>query len=192
MVVSYLSMPASPELSAPVTDPVADPVAEPAAEPAAEPVAKPVAKPVAEPVAEPVPTLAAPEKPPPAPLDPSPPTHEHVAPNPSPPTKLPESQADRVSQDITPPASDAPMPTSPATDGAAQVDVQLRGDVDRVWLQSKSGHFPVGKVPPGTYTVLAFFDGVNPTSTQTVSLLPGKQYVLTCSDSMMVCKLVTR
>ena len=95
-----------------------------------------------------------------------------------------------VPRQTTPPVEASPQ--AEVTDDAAgdpeSATVIIRGDVERVWLQSGEGRFPAGKVPPGTYEVLAFFDGVNPTATATIVLAPGQSRALTCSATLMVCK----
>ncbi|MFZ5482153.1 MAG: serine/threonine-protein kinase [Myxococcota bacterium] len=144
-------------------------------EPAAEPVA--VAAPAVEappvavtpspaPEAEPAVEAAAVAQPTPAPA-PRPAAKPAVAPEP-----------ETRSAAVVAPASPAPVADN----------VKIQG-VDRAWLQAPSGAtFQPGVVPPGDYTVYAFFDPASPTKSVNLTIEAGKRYVIQCNASQRVCK----
>ena len=98
---------------------------------------------------------------------------------------------------IASPTASAPVPTvalgAPAkvTTPAAnptKATLTIAGDAKRVWLESSAGRFPAGEVPPGTYTVTAFFDGVEAVPTGHTTVAAGEEKLLRCSSPLMVCR----
>jgi serine/threonine protein kinase len=81
---------------------------------------------------------------------------------------------------------DAPAGTNRPDPSKATVQVQ--GDVQRVWLVGDMGRHPAGEVPPGTYTVQAFFDEGTPVVTGTITVAAGETRTLTCSNALLACR----
>jgi hypothetical protein len=64
----------------------------------------------------------------------------------------------------------------------------VTGDARRVWLESRDGRFPAGRVPAGTYKMTAFFDGVDPVTVGDVALASGQTKTMRCSAQLMSCR----
>jgi hypothetical protein len=80
---------------------------------------------------------------------------------------------------------DAATPTPPDD---ALATVVVTGDASRVWLESASGRFPAGRVPPGTYRVKAFFEGADPVSAGEIVVEAGQTRELRCVSALLVCR----
>lgn len=81
---------------------------------------------------------------------------------------------------VAPPESPAPTPGR----------VQVTGDVSTAKLKGEDGHsiaIPSQPVPPGTYTILATFDGRPEMVVGKVKVAAGEQVVLDCSRSFTSC-----
>ena len=80
----------------------------------------------------------------------------------------------------------APPPEPTVTPG--MVRVELVGDVSRVWLQGPNGNTPLpAEVPPGTYSIEAFFDDT-PTTVGQITLRAGAIRTVRCGQDMRVCR----
>ncbi len=67
--------------------------------------------------------------------------------------------------------------------------VVLAGDADRVRLLGADGAMhPPGPLPPGSYQVRAWFKGMEPVSSGTVSVVAGAETVVTCAAALTVCR----
>ncbi len=155
--------PVEPEPAAPELDPedaVAD-VEAPAPEDApgsAEP--EPV-EPRSQPATSPTPSgtgSAATAAPDPAPTEPEP---EPVVPEPV---------------EVTPEPVAAPTTATVTVDGGL-----------RVWLVGAAGRFPPGDVPPGSYTIKAFFDPMEPIDAGSFEAKAGDNLIVSCSAAMARC-----
>jgi len=83
--------------------------------------------------------------------------------------------------------SPPPAPVAKVTKDAAKVEVS--GDVEDLWLVSDSGRFRASdpSIPPGDYTLHAFFDG-EPVKMGALALAAGEHRQVRCSGSMLVCR----
>ena len=57
----------------------------------------------------------------------------------------------------------------------------------RVWLVGSAGRFPPGEVPPGSYTIKAFFDPMQPLDAGNFSAKAGDKLTVKCSTAMARC-----
>ena len=131
--------------------------------PPPEPVVAPTPEPVQEALPEPAPK-------------PKPPARTVPEPTPAP---KPEPEAAP-----TPSPWDAPPPAT-----TASVDAQ--GGV-RIWLVGAAGRFPPGELPPGTYTIKAFFDPMTSVDAGTLGVRAGERWTVQCSKAMAVCSVRAR
>lgn len=136
----------------------------------AEPAPSPPPEPEVTAAVVPAPAPAVPEPKKPAPAAP-PPT---AVPKPAPPA--PQAA----------PAEPTPEPADSPWSGSTTATVTSEGGV-RVWLVGAAGRFPIGEVPPGTYTIKAFFDPMQSTDAGTVRAAAGDHWALVCSKTMEVC-----
>ena len=66
--------------------------------------------------------------------------------------------------------------------------VVVEGDV-RTRLRSSTGdQFKPGDLPPGSYTVYAFFEEAQPTKVLTLTLSAGETRTVTCNPEMKSCR----
>ena len=78
-----------------------------------------------------------------------------------------------------------PEPVAPST----VVQVNLRGDARKVFLQgSDRNHALPAALSPGTYTVRVFFGNEDPIETGKLTLKLGEPKTLNCSSSLRTCK----
>ena len=82
----------------------------------------------------------------------------------------------------------APEPEPEPQAASTTATVTVRGDARSVWLQSASGNFRAGEVPPGTYRIKVFFEGMDPKNVGEISLVAGQQATLVCQRALAVCK----
>ena len=75
-------------------------------------------------------------------------------------------------------AQPSPAPTT--------ATVESDGGV-RVWLVSGGDRYPPGEIPPGSYTIKAFFDPLSPTDAGSFSAAAGERFVVKCANAMMIC-----
>jgi hypothetical protein len=93
-------------------------------------------------------------------------------------------------------SEESPTPTAQDGDGQAIADpaetaqedapaaastmatVTIRGDARSVWLQSAAGNFRAGEVPPGTYKIKVFFEGMDPRNVGEIQLVAGQKATL--------------
>jgi len=120
---------------------------------------------------------APPEEPPPEAAPAPAPTAAAVS---KPTTKKPVKAEPKA--EATPKKQPDPAPEAAPTTG----HVTLTG-IDRAWLVNSSGRHQPGSVPPGTYTVKAFFSGLEPTDAGTIVVEAGARYTLRCSPMLTVC-----
>lgn len=170
--------------------------------PSPERMVQPVAPPPAPAVVAPEP-VAAPEPPAEEPVVPASPTEpapvEAAAPvivapvvqEPTPPEPVVEEPVVEEPVADTPPVEPAsaedvaPEPEqrkTTFTNGRAAVRVILRG---------ASGDHPPGELPPGTYTIYAFFDDT-PTQAGTVTVPEGGEVVVACNPMLRLCETEIR
>ncbi|MFH1466884.1 MAG: serine/threonine-protein kinase [Pseudomonadota bacterium] len=90
----------------------------------------------------------------------------------------------------TPPSTPAPPPSAPPSAAAAprQAVVSVTGDARSVWLEGPAGSFPAGAVPPGTYTIKAWFDSPDPAHAGTITVAEGEHATLACVAAMLQCR----
>ena len=113
-------------------------------------------------------------------------THTKPAPKaaePKPATEPKKAEAPKAAEP-KPKAAEAPPPEAAPQTGR----VSVTGGVN-VTLTNAAGRRKPGNVPPGTYTLQAFFDPMNPIDAGTVTVEAGGSYTLSCSKSMMMCNL---
>ncbi|MBX2800648.1 MAG: serine/threonine protein kinase [Myxococcales bacterium] len=80
-----------------------------------------------------------------------------------------------------------PAPTDPSPTGLPQIGVA--GDADRVWLvRGGRRHELPGRVPPGTYEIVAMFAGGEPVSAGQTTVAADQR--ITCAFFMARCKAV--
>ena len=145
------------------TSPIAAPTEPPATvEPGPEPE---------DAVAEPEDAMAEPE-PAPAPV---PRTIAVARPAPEPVATVPEPEPD-------PEPVFAPEPVAAPTTATVAVEGGIR-----VWLVGSEGRFPPGEVPPGSYTIKAFFDPMQPLDAGSFSAKAGDTLTVKCSTAMARC-----
>jgi serine/threonine-protein kinase len=110
-----------------------------------------------------------------------------------------EKESDEVSESTPPndqegtatPVDEPPLPPPvkkkegpPA--GLARVTVS--GDAQRVWLANSSGNFDPGDLKPGTYKILALFQGKDPKQVGEITLIAGKTHAIRCQGMFSVCR----
>lgn len=66
--------------------------------------------------------------------------------------------------------------------------VTVAGGV-RVWLVGAAGRFPPGDVPPGTYTIKAFFDPMSSVDAGSITVEAGGTHTVQCSKAMGLCSV---
>lgn len=111
-------------------------------------------------------------------LEPASPTEPPV------PTPLPESKPAAA-----PTPAPAPVRSDPKPDAAPSMGtVNLTGDARSVWLDGAAGSFPAGAVPPGTYTIKAWFDSPDPATAGTITVGSGEQVTVHCAAAMLQCR----
>jgi len=152
----------TPSVEAPTEPP---PTVEPGPDPE-EVVAEPE-----EPVSEPEDAMAEPE-PAPAPV-PQPIAVARPAPEPVATVSEPEPEPEPVV---------APEPVAAPTTATVAVEGGIR-----VWLVGSAGRFPPGEVPPGSYTIKAFFDPMQPLDAGSFSAKAGDTLTIKCSTAMARC-----
>lgn len=81
-------------------------------------------------------------------------------------------------------AAAAPAETLPVTG-----KVVLSGDAKSVWLQSAAGNVRPGNVPPGTYRIKVFFEGVEPRTVGELTVVAGQTTTLHCQKVLSDCKV---
>lgn len=59
----------------------------------------------------------------------------------------------------------------------------------RIWLVGAGGRFPPGDVPPGTYTIKAFFDPMSSVDAGSVTVKAGGSHTIQCSKAMSICSV---
>jgi serine/threonine protein kinase len=86
-----------------------------------------------------------------------------------------------------PAVADAPEP-SPSEPAAVSTTatVSVEGGI-RVWLVGPAGRFPAGEIPPGSYTIKAFFDPMSPLDAGSLEAVAGDSYAVKCSTAMQRC-----
>jgi serine/threonine protein kinase len=84
----------------------------------------------------------------------------------------------------TPVAAPAPRAKAPAT---ATVRVAVDEGTRGVQLLRDGKAYPVGSVPPGTYTIEATFGEKAPVSTGTLTVEAGKSYLVRCDSLFVKC-----
>ena len=99
-----------------------------------------------------------------------------------PPTNVPETPQDPVVE--LPPPIKEPEPPPPPT----QAIVRVQGDAKRIWLQAPAGNFEPGEIPPGTYQVTVFFDGLRSRSFGQLTLQAGDEVLITCKKLLQTCQ----
>ncbi len=85
----------------------------------------------------------------------------------------------------------APAPVRPEPKPAATPStgtVFITGDARSVWLDGPEGSFPAGAVPPGTYTIKAWFDSPDPATAGTLTVGSGEQVTVHCAAAMLQCR----
>jgi len=96
----------------------------------------------------------------------------------------------------TPPPQDKPAPESapkvepkpePPPEAAPKTGHVAVQGIERAWLVNSAGRFPPGDVPPGTYSVKAFFDGTEAVPAGQITVVAGGRHVLKCSATLTVC-----
>jgi serine/threonine protein kinase len=85
-----------------------------------------------------------------------------------------------------PETTPAPKPAEPAA--ATTGTVSTDGGV-RIWLVGANGRFPPGEVPPGAYTIKAFFDPMSSTDAGSITVKAGQSAKVTCSKAMGICSV---
>lgn len=75
----------------------------------------------------------------------------------------------------------------PLPDPTTRIDVEGFERVQLVEVSSGASH-PPGPVPPGTYQVVALFDGITRTTTVTVTVAEGEQATVKCSADLGNCR----
>ncbi len=164
----------TPEPPAPASSPTGVSPAPTAATPAVQGASPPPPSPVTPPVTASTPRPAAPASTKPTAASPV------AAPPAATTAPAPAVVAQPTPLAAPPPAEQAASPT--------MATVTVSGDAKRVWLESSGGRFPAGQVPPGTYKVTAFFDGVEAVPTGTITVAAGDHRELRCSSQLMVCR----
>jgi serine/threonine protein kinase len=111
---------------------------------------------------------------------------EPVAPSPAPPPEPvvpePEPAVTEAAPEAPPEPAIEPAPVAAPTTASVQVE----GGV-RVWLVGSVGQFPPGEIPPGSYTVKAFFDPLEPMDAGSFEAAAGDELVVRCSVAMNMC-----
>lgn len=122
------------------------------------------------------------------------------APSGPPPPAVAPSRTTRASPATAPAttASEAggPEPEAPGAEAEtgsppelpATGTVEARGGV-RVWLVGPSGRHTPGAVPPGRYTLMAFFDPLDPVEAGEVVVAAGATTTVSCSAAMTLCSV---
>lgn len=125
----------------------------------------------------------APAPPAPAPPAPAPPAPVPVAAPAAVPAAAPSPVPVSTPTPVRPPPT-SPRPT-PAPSSTATVVVT---GVDRALLVRGDERLRPGDVPPGRYTVVAFFEDGKPTSVGEVTVAVGERRELRCSAELRVCR----
>ena len=103
-----------------------------------------------------------------------------ATPTPPPPVEPPVSAA----QPVDVPAAPPPAPVNPNGRGT----VIIIGDAARVRLIGGRGTFGAGKLPSGSYTIQATFDGEDPRMAGTVEIGDGERVRIVCVASLRRCE----
>lgn len=155
----------APEAEAPPEDQAVASVVEPSAVPTAAPARAASPPPAAAPSTAPAAAPASAAPPAPAPS---------AAPAPAPAAPAPEAAA---------PEPEAAPPPAPA---ATTAQVRVSG-ARKVVLEQGSQRYQAGEVPPGTYQLTVFFEGVEPVTVGEITLSAGEDRLLRCSASLRRC-----
>ena len=102
-----------------------------------------------------------------------------------------QQAVEAVPKPALPPPAASPEPVDEPPDEAVDASVahvEVEGEGVRVYLESAEGRFKAGEVEPGTYRVLAFFDGGDPEPQTTLTLEAGQRVTLRCNPTMRVCQ----
>ena len=105
----------------------------------------------------------------------------------SPPTSKETPPAPIAAEAEKPASTPGEPPAAPTTD-PSMATVLVKGDAKRVWLESPAGRFPAGQVPPGTYQIKAFFDGVDAVTTGSITVKAGEVREIKCVSALVVCR----
>ncbi len=111
----------------------------------------------------------------PEPTSPPPPTASAPVPEP-PPVAAPMPEPEPVRPE--------PTPAAPPSTGT----VVVTGDARSVWLDGPEGSFPAGAVPPGSYTIKAWFDNPDPATAGSVAVSADEQVTVHCVAAMLQCR----
>jgi eukaryotic-like serine/threonine-protein kinase len=94
----------------------------------------------------------------------------------------------------TVPVADAAVAETPEAEPVAApttATVTVEGGL-RIWLVGSAGRFPAGEVPPGSYTIKAFFDPMAPIDAGSFDAAVGAHYTVQCSTAMQRCTAAPR
>ena len=106
-----------------------------------------------------------------------------------------------LAQPVAEPAAEEPAPAEPepkprraapptAPPPAPETfSVRVTGDAPRVVFRRDSTRSPPGELTPGTYEVIAFFDGMTPVPAGTISGAVGDALELRCTTGLQLCRL---
>ncbi len=94
-------------------------------------------------------------------------------------------EAASATREETAPAAAAPRATSARSSGKGVVS--MKGDAKRLSLESAKGSYSIGQVPPGTYTITAWFGEEQPVPAGSFSIAAGENVTLRCDSLMMRC-----
>jgi serine/threonine protein kinase len=128
-------------------------------------------------------STAAAAKPAPGPSA-APPAAELATPSPLPTAAEP----DPAPASPEPPALE---PEAPAASPITTARVAVDGDL-RIWISGASGNLPPGEVPPGSYTIKAFFDPMEPIDAGRFEAKAGDDLIIRCSTAMARCTATPR
>lgn len=84
-------------------------------------------------------------------------------------------------------APDAEASSATST-GDAKMAVVRHTGARKLWLERGGEQFAAGAVPAGTYTVTAYFEGVDPVSVGEFEFKAGEERVLACSSRLRSCR----
>ena len=78
--------------------------------------------------------------------------------------------------------------SSATSAGEAGLAVVRHTGARKLWLERGGEQFATGAVPAGTYTVTAYFEGVDPVSVGEFEFKAGEERVLACSSRLRSCR----
>lgn len=116
----------------------------------------------------------------------SPPPTERISP------ARPAPQAAPTDEAMEPTPEPAPEPAEPAPAEPPTIATVSSDESIRIWLVGAAGQFPPGEIPPGRYSIKAFFDPSLPIEAGSFAVEAGEQRVLRCSASMQTCSASAR